>query len=61
MDMKYFIDIINYDTAKVVKSISAHSRREAERLDGGVNINLDHENYYTLIREDLEEDTGSSS
>lgn len=29
------------------------SERQADRVDGGMNINLDHEKFYTLVVEDV--------
>lgn len=47
----FVVAIIEHETEKTVKTYAPTvSRREAERLERGVNINLDHERYYTEIR-----------
>ena len=49
--MKYIIEIIEYVTETVVKRMETTSERKAERIEDGVNINLNHEDFYTQIRE----------
>ena len=39
----------------VVKEIECSSERKAERVDDALQINLDHDNYYTAIIEKEEE------
>jgi hypothetical protein len=46
---KYIVEIVGYQDDAVVKSIPCLTEREAARTDAGVNINLDHENYFTRI------------
>lgn len=50
--MKYIVQIIEHRTEKVIKEIECPTERKAEKIDDGVNINLNHENYYTKIRKD---------
>jgi len=50
MKVQYEIEIIEYATGEVVKTIPCVSIREAERVDGGVNVNLNYDEYYTLIK-----------
>ena len=47
--MKYFIDIIRYETDEVVKRLEAPDERTADHIEDGININLDHERFYTLM------------
>ena len=50
--MKYVVQVISYDDQKVVKEFAPETNeRQAERLDRGVNINLDHERFFTRIDE----------
>ena len=49
--MKYYIEVVEYESGEVVSRMEASSEREAEKIDRGVNINLNHENYYTRIME----------
>lgn len=44
------VAIVAHDTEQTVKTLKAGSQREAEKLERGMNINLDHRFYYTEIR-----------
>jgi len=48
----YTIEIIEDDTAKAVKTMSASSERQAERIAGGASINLDHDRFYVRITDE---------
>ncbi len=56
MSEKY-IDIIEHSTGNVVEQIdvSGRSDRQVERVDNGININMNHEMYYTLISDTKKE------
>lgn len=44
------VEIRAYDDDQPVKALGPYaSKRQAERADGGVNINLDHSAFYTAI------------
>ena len=46
----YYVEVVKYETDEVVKRIPCGaSERSADRVDRGVNINLDSENYYTRV------------
>ena len=46
----YYVEVVKYGTDEVVKRIPCGaSERSADRVDRGVNINLDSENYYTRV------------
>lgn len=47
----YKVQIKRYGTDEVVEEIKADSERAAERVDDGVNINLNHDRFYTVIVE----------
>lgn len=49
--MSYKVLIRKREDDEVVRELSYSSERQAERAEDGVNINLDHENYYTEIEE----------
>lgn len=53
--MKYKVQVIAYDNSKVVKEIPCQSEASAQRVERGVNINLNHDGYYTQVVEDEEE------
>lgn len=47
--MDYYVEVVEYGTDKVVKQLGPMSERKADRVDDGLNINLDHDKYYTRI------------
>lgn len=44
------VAIIDRDTDKTVKSFKAASERQAEKLERGIEMNLDHRRYYVDVR-----------
>lgn len=59
--MKWTVNIVEHETERVVKTFSLQgSRRAADQLDRGVNINLDPRHYYTEIVE-VEESRSESN
>ena len=44
-----YVNIIDMNTEEVIKKLPCRNMREAIRVEGGVNINLDKLNYYTSI------------
>ena len=49
--MNFIVEIVKYEGGEVIKRFSPMSERQAERVDDGININLNHEEYYTRIVE----------
>lgn len=49
--MSYKVQVIDCNTNKVVKEIECESLRAAERVENGLNINLNHMQYFTTIKE----------
>lgn len=47
--MEHNIEIVETETNEVVQTIPGGSHRTAERIERGVNINLNHEKYHTRI------------
>ena len=48
--LKHRVVIISYETGKPIHSIECGtSERKAERVEQGVNININHDKYYTMI------------
>ncbi len=43
------IEVVDSTTDKVVKTFKADSEREANRIDDGLNINLNHEAFWTRV------------
>lgn len=44
------VAVVEHETERTVKTIKVQSERLAEKVDEGLNINLDHRHYYTEIR-----------
>tara|TARA_R110000868_G_scaffold297468_4_gene557798 strand:+ start:2046 stop:2216 length:171 start_codon:yes stop_codon:yes gene_type:complete len=54
--MNYYVEIVKFDTDEVVKRMGPFSERRADRVQDGANINLDHDNYFTrVVMEDQNE------
>ena len=45
----YYVEIVEYDTAKAVKSMGPFSEHRADKVDNGANINLNHNEFFTQI------------
>lgn len=45
------VDVVDNKTGKTVKSVGPKGARVATRLEDGMNINLDHERFHTVMRE----------
>ena len=45
----YKINVIKTDTGEVVKTFETVTERAAERMERGLNININHADYYTVI------------
>ena len=48
---EWFVEIVEDETGAVIKEIACTSARSAERVEDGVNINLDHARFTTRIVE----------
>lgn len=46
---EYFVEVVACVGDKVVKRLGPLTESRADRVDAGLNINLDRENYYTRI------------
>jgi hypothetical protein len=55
MDETFYVQIIQFEDQQVVKQRGPFAERHAEKVDRGVNINLNHKKYYTLIVNSEEE------
>lgn len=51
--MNKYIEIKEYKTNRVVKriNVTGKSSRFVDKIDHGLNVNLNHDKFYTLIRE----------
>lgn len=43
----YVIEVVETKTGEVVKTFGPHLDRMCDRLENGVNINLDHDRFFT--------------
>lgn len=50
MSYTHEVAVVAHDTELTVKTVKVESERRAEKLERGMNINLDHRFYYTEIR-----------
>lgn len=49
----WYVECVDVQTNEVVKRLGPHSEWKAERVEGGMNINLNHDRYFTrLVEED---------
>lgn len=49
MTDNYFVEIVETATDKVEERLGPHSKRTAERIESGAEINLDHERFYVRV------------
>jgi len=57
---EYYVQIVKKATddteEEVVKRMGPHHKRRAEKIEKGASINLDHENYFTRVVDELGEE-----
>lgn len=51
MIMKHIVQVKRYSDDEVINEYEYSSERLAEKADSGINRNLNHEEYYTVIVE----------
>ena len=47
----YYVEVVETETDKVVKRMGPMSEPKAFKVQGGLAINMDHDNYYTRLVE----------
>lgn len=47
---KFVVQVIAREEGNVVKEIKCMSEKQAERVEEGININLNHEKFFTQIK-----------
>ena len=52
----YYVQIFDMDEAEPIEERGPFAERRAEKVDAGITINLNHEQYYTTIVRKGEED-----
>lgn len=60
MEKEFYVQIIAFDGEKLIKEMGPFSEREANMVDNGVNINLNHDKYYTIIQKKYNEQPKST-
>jgi hypothetical protein len=50
--MNIYVGIVERDTGDVVKRIENSSHRRAEKVESGLEINLNHDEFYTRTVEE---------
>ena len=48
----FTIEIIEDDTAKAVKTMTASGERQAKRIADGASINLNHDRFYVRVTDE---------
>lgn len=53
MSKRKYLEVVAFDGDRVVKRLDMTRKpeRHVDKVDDGMNINLDHENYFTRIKE----------
>lgn len=54
-----FVEVLENATGKIVKRLGPMPVRKAERIESGMDANLDHENYHVRIREQSPNDVAA--
>ena len=47
--MTWIVKVVSYDTEEIVKEIPCKSEGQAAKAERGVNINLNHDKYFTFV------------
>ncbi len=53
-----YVEIVNIKTNEVVKSMGPMSKSKADKIEGGVMINMNHEEYFTRQRPEKDDTDG---
>ncbi len=46
---EFYVKIIEHKTRKTIKQMGPYTEHKADKIDDGININLNHEEFYTQI------------
>lgn len=49
MATEYNVEVVRYGTLEVVKSIGPMPWEKAEKVESGIDINLNYEEFFTVI------------
>ncbi len=59
--MQYLVQVVERSTETVVENLGIMSQAAAIRVERGVNINLNHSDYFTRIVEAKDEQNGEQN
>ncbi len=45
--MDYYVEVVKFGSDEIVRKLGPFTERKAEKVDIGLNINLNHEEFYT--------------
>lgn len=45
----HYVEVVSYETGKVEERRGPYPERRAEKIAAGMDVNLDHERYYTRV------------
>jgi hypothetical protein len=48
---EYFVEVVSYDTGEVVKRTEPMCGHRATRVEAGIDMNLNHEQFYVAVVE----------
>lgn len=48
-DKNWKVDVIDGSTGDVVRTIACKTERDAERVERGLLVNMNHDRYYTQV------------
>ena len=47
MIKQFYVEVVAYYSNEVIKRLGPLSKSKADKVEAGININLDHERYFT--------------
>ena len=50
----HYVQVVQFEDELVVKQLGPFSENRADRVDTGMNINLNHEEFYTRVVDESE-------
>lgn len=52
MDDQYFVEIVSKKTGKVASNYGPFPLSRAQKIESGININLDHDSYFLRVSQE---------
>lgn len=58
----FYVEVVNSKTEEVIEKLGPMPERKADRTEDGMNINLNHEEYFTrIVPSDTKEKAGDDT